>query len=141
MKLEKKHFAAYLPYGLKCEVINWSEKNGRYETYHATMDSVYADGTCTFHELVEAEQGVESIKPILRPLSDLVKKIEFEGKKVFPSEVILERTGYDILTNKEQLIEPIKRLPYVVVCLLIEMHFDVFGLINDGRAIDVNTLK
>lgn len=140
MKLEKKHLAAYLPYGLKCEVVNWSEKNGRYETYHATMDSVYADGTCTFHDLVEAEQGFESIMPILHPLSDLVKKIE-EGKKVFAYEVILERTGYDILTNKEQLIEPIKRLPYVVVCLLIEMQFDIFGLINHGLAIDVNALK
>lgn len=141
MKLEKKHFAAYLPYGLKCEVINWSEKNGRYETHRTTMDSVYSDGTCTFHELVEAEQGFESIMPILQPLSDITQKIDFEGKKVFPSEVILERTGYDILTNKEQLIEPIKRLPYVVVCLLIEMHFDVFELINEGLAIDVNTLK
>ena len=81
------------------------------------------------------------IKPILRPLEDLTRKIAFNGKNVFPVEIILDYYGYEIITNKERMVEPAMMLPYGVFNLLLEMHFDVFGLIEKDLAISINKLN
>jgi hypothetical protein len=72
MKLELKHLAPYLPYGLKVSKDDWGK------TFK--MDS---DGTtlnCVGIDFVIFKQA----KPILRPLSDLTKEIEHNGKKFIP---------------------------------------------------------
>ncbi len=130
MKLELKHLAPYLPYGLEIitELNSVQKVGGLADMYHIHY---YDDKT---------EEGdeplIEEIKPILRPLSDLTK------------------TGYHFIYDKETDIESIIdwielddeskltcKYSYEFWSLLFENHFDVFGLIEKGLAIDINTLK
>jgi hypothetical protein len=121
MKLELKHLAAYLPYGLK----------------------VKHEGNITMLMTCERKKGdflaIESVidgygKPILRPLSDLTKEITHNGQTFVPKSVIdmafpAERMGLNPATWSHR-----------VITKLIEWHFDVFGLIEKGLAIDINSL-
>lgn len=85
-------------------------------------------------------------KPILRPLSLLIKEIEINGEKFVPSSRLYRdfdlspnyygRLG--MLFNGNGIDDPIHG--YLVVNKLFEWHFDVFGLIEKGLAIDINTL-
>jgi hypothetical protein len=124
MKLEIKHLSPYLPYGLKL-----------YDTY---TKSIYLNAVRgeTLDYLTIGEN--DSVKPILRPLSDLARKIQFRGNKVFPVDIIKDYCGYEIITNKERIVEPLTMLPYLVFNLLCEMHFDMFNLIEKGLAISIH---
>ncbi len=83
MKLELKHLAPYLPYGLKCKVDNDKiistiigiEKGyeDKYGWFWITCAKRFANGT-SFNR-----QSSNIIKPILHPLSDLTKPIKVEG--------------------------------------------------------------
>ena len=84
-------------------------------------------------------QFAPDFKLILRPLSDLG-----QGKKHL---LYLRR-----LENNDMLLWALKtevnfleyyneELTYSVMQYLTENHFDVFGLIDAGLAIDINTLK
>jgi len=114
MKLELKCLAAYLPYGLK-----GAEYNG---AYLYELQSVSFEGAgFRLPERIDC-------KPILRPLSDLTK------------EELIEQGFWhhiDFLTHEKQ--NPIEA-PYFMVEYLLSKHFDVFGLIEAGLAIDINTL-
>ena len=111
MKLELKHLAGYLPYGMKYE---WSNSIYYYE-HCSTRDFDY-----------------ENSKPILRPLSYLTR---FE----------LEKAGFmyyiDYLTYENQGVEWTLRAPYDMVVYLLSQHYDIYGLIEAGLAIDINTLN
>lgn len=132
MKLEVKHLAAYLPYGLQCEVVNWSKAKGRYETHRGTMCSVYSDGTCTFQDLVESDHGFHSIKPILRPIFDIKYYIDFLNKY----HVDFGKNEGCLVKRKNETFTRLNELDF-----LFKNHIDVFGLIDEGLAIDVNTLN
>lgn len=140
------------------------------------------------------------VKPILRPLSDLVNEIEFNSEKIIPLVKMLENTvqygncgikiidigGYSenplrgvingylikytvpsVMGDTEYTLEynffgnslsfqknlvnlpesnPSKRSHQPIDSLnfinwLYKMHFDIYGLIKKGLAIDINTLK
>ena len=122
IKLEIKQIAAYLPYRLK-----YLDKDTNELT---TMRSISTEinlidmGWGNAHDLKE-------FKPILRPLSDLTKDIE-EGKPMFfPSHQLIKHI------EKEQ---DIFNCSYSEIDYLIRNHFDLFGLIDAGLAIDINTL-
>ena len=128
MKLELKHLAPYLPYKLK----------GNYEVSEVVPSAKF--------ELRNKELRTDNIdfflnyaKPILLPLSDLTKEIEVNGDKFIPHIKLGGRPNlkdYDI----EYLSKNIDNMSYGLVSKLIEWHFDVFGLIEKGLAIDINTL-
>jgi hypothetical protein len=127
MKLEIKHLAPYLPYELKYKFNN----------------TIYYYQHCSTREF-----DYENSKPILRPLSDLTNEIEVNGEKFVPINNIhlADEEGYfgcGSLDDIQQLIisQPIKKIPYCFVEKLLEWHFDVFGLIENNLAIDINTLK
>ena len=121
MKLELKHLAPYLPYGLKFIDIpeGWNQQR---ELNTHTIDWLLTDG-----------------KPILRPLSDLTK-----------SELIELRfdEGNDTLLWSANNVESYKDfiqfyetdLTYSVLVWAYKKHLDVFGLIEKGLAIDINTI-
>jgi hypothetical protein len=76
-------------------------------------------------------------KPILRPLSDL-KERDFRNECF--------ELGYDDIFNFNNLWLIVRKkqytlLPQGIYLWLIKNHFDVFGLIESGEAIDINTLK
>ena len=91
-------------------------------------------------------------KPILHPLSDLTKPIEHNGEKFVPIDNIegLFIEGTEDLINQsieaiEYFIENnffsrMEYLPFILIQKLIEWKFDLFGGIDSGDAIDVNTL-
>ena len=136
MTLELKHLAPYLPYELK------------------VMRNI--NGQSFIIEIKESSLFYVSIvhqdKPILHPLLDLTKEIEVDGEKFVPIDRL--RKELPVLNqwrfNNETLefyslnygrFYGLAVMPFMVVQRLFEMHFDVFGLIGEGLAIDKNTLK
>ena len=136
MKLELKHLAPYLPYKIK--VTN----------YDKPLNARLVD--------LIAGKPYEQYKPILRPLSDLTKEIEVNGEKFVP--IYFFELGDDFNESVDygkgniKLIGLLKDMAkfnfididymqYGVLNKLFEWHFDVFGLIKNNLAIDINTLN
>ena len=133
MKLELKHLAPYLPYGLQCMAQGEGKKQFELQ---GISDISYAD----LHEIgrtVCEQYDFEDTFPILRPLSDLTIDEEFYSSffRTFSDE---DNVGY-ICESKSDVSN--QGLSYSCILFLIENHFDVFGLIEKGLAIDKNTLK
>jgi hypothetical protein len=139
MKLELKHIAPYLPYGLK------------FRHFDGERELIT---TCDFAEITPEEIvisnnmheyaykiGSAHVMPILRNLSDLTKEIEHNGERFVPNISIHEdelfQTMLAVFSIGEFFIEDIN---YGIVEKLFEWHFDVFRLIDAGLAIDINTL-
>lgn len=157
MKLELKHLAPYLPYGLKCQFIEdmredfgWQDWVGDIEIFNKGSIWTYG-GYADPDLLIPLGEGDlsgfiirngntyssvgDSVKPILRPLSDLTKEIQIAEyymtfkshlKRIYPSETI----GLNPATWSYRSVE-----------WLLGYHFDVFGLIDKELAIDINTLN
>jgi hypothetical protein len=155
--IELKHLAAYLPYKLRLYVsihfrpstdifylqsIDISDNEIRYMCQEEGSDLIDVYNECT---------ELSNVKPVLRPLSDLTKEIEVSGAKTIMiyelGELIDEHNlGYDdFYINYEKFSESglINWLlqPYFIVERLLELHFDIFGLIDVDLAIDINSLK
>ncbi len=159
-QIELKHITPYLAYHLRCEdengkigVLSGIDFNGdpiSFMNYTISYDwqvlpdssswNVYNDGN-----------AISRIRPILRPLSDLTKEIVHNGEKFVPVERILKILGksLDHLSDngkvmaydrfKTEIIT--KQLPCRYFEFLFEWHFDVYGLIPEGLAIDINILN
>ena len=155
MELELKHIAPYLPYKLDVQ----ENKSGLIgEMLSLTNDRLQI-------MVIDPNWGWRSflqIKPILRPLRDLTIEIEHNGEKFIPIdwfkpddsemscnflqerdkeliEAILHISMYDISVYEGNI--DINLLPYFVMEKLFEWHFDILGLIIEGLATDINTLK
>jgi hypothetical protein len=111
MKLELKHLAPYLPYS-----VTYTQENARIKAV-LTSDVIARR---------EKLRTIEDVRLILRPLSDLTKEIDHNGEKFVPKDVFME-SDVDLTS-------------YDGVVTLCSWHFDVFGLIEKGLAIDINTL-
>jgi len=167
-KLELKHLVPYLLYELKAV----SERS-KYLLSHSNLDE---NGVVTIDSIMATKSGYKSIgyswenahesndgasnsqtwnahdlKPILRPMSDLTKEIEFDnasGKITMLEEF---QKHEDVYLDEEnnlcrkpdgsQKVWCIDHLPYSSIQKLFEWHFDVFGLIDKGLASDINTLN
>ena len=140
MKLKTKHLAPYLPYNLKCEVLNSGQ-----EKEIGEMIAVYDDNSACFGNIIESEKGFEYIKPILKPMLDF----ETYFAKIFETNKDIKEylnEGFITIDNNFINIEDMltykpECMPFGVVQLAFKHHFDIFGLIEKGLAIDVNTLS
>jgi hypothetical protein len=138
MNLEIKHLAPYLPYKLKC-LYTHTNKIG-------TISNIYTIGDGYDNEDVKLsidynnEEHIWMFKPILRPLSDLTKEIEVNGEKFVPQKKMPYLDFYWLITsvNPQELV---MKNNYEDILKLLEWQFDVFGLIENNLAIDINTLK
>lgn len=146
MTLELKHLAPYLPYELNCQTVD------KGEVVISKLNAAYSDNSYSFMNIVESEKGFEDIKPILRPLSDLTKDDKFS--ELINEELICGAWKFvhddwttSIQTSNNQhtlLIIQNEVAPECTVLFfnyMIENHYDVFGLIEQGLAIDINTLE
>jgi hypothetical protein len=166
MKLELKYLAPYLPYGLKWVITNENlyedfefdfeegtlDKGTIWELFLVTTKDIeFYGGECSdfaFKNNLGSEISYcGGIKPILRPLSHLTKEIE-ETEECLLDYIVekLERhcVNYDdwVASAIEDGIETrILQAPYEVIEYCFENHYDVFGLIPRGLAIDINTIK
>lgn len=144
MKLELKHVSGYLPYGLKVHCRSFGE--GEIITINGYYITKNNDVNLNFIEKYGGSSIIDC-KPILHPLSDLAKEIEVNRKKFVPKEKLWDEIVYDtdeeyyrILKREWDEIDLIKSAPYRFVQRLQEWHFDIYGLIENGLAIDINTL-
>ena len=162
MKLELKHLAPYLPYGLKGNVFIYSDhefwKNEPLESI-CLRDNILSFPDATDVYLESTEETV--FKPILRPLSDLGRYNDEVIINEHYINSVLTEIGYnqeygvfsyykgeiDIELAEDSYLRYDKRKMISYKCiqkiteLLYEGHYDVFGLIQEGLAIDMNTIK
>jgi len=128
-KLELKHLAPYLPYGLKMG----------YGGYDLVLNVDNHPNNCCDLEYSIKKQ----IKPILKPLSDLTDKEKYELDNIITEGYIDDFINLVVETsssceggyNSYDIWDS-----YLLIQKLLEWHFDVFGLIPKGLAIDINTL-
>lgn len=149
-RLTLEHIAPYLPYGVSIEVTKFNKKYIT-DSWGLKCQSDYL--------VSEYERGVRSglmlsqIKPLLRPLSDLTREITDKWNKFIPTtELEKIRKGINIYKPSNYPIEISIQTEdytqeidlydgYIILQKLFEWHFDVFGLIEKGLAIDINTLN
>lgn len=167
MKLELKHIAPYLPYGI------YYQLKGNYPIKEGVEHIVENIAKVTTQNFMTVLYDANR-KPILRPLTDLVKEINIDGNILNPLVILCKDFGsripYNIsfgdetlmhadndggskwwfYYNKEkkcfELTEDDKEMrsnnlpQYDMMAKLFEWHFDVFELIKIGLAINVNSL-
>lgn len=145
MKLELHHIAPYLPYEL--EILDTIEeiKGVLCGINMNTVSYLWGDNEINLSAMID------SVKPLLKPLSDLTKEIEHNGERFFPINKIIEMTNRPVLSFGEEaykdavnsFMRDIKsRLtPIKYYEKLLEWKFDVFNLIPNNLAIDINTIK
>ncbi len=144
-KLELKHLAAYLPYRLKCNVMGEFIDDYDEPKVPKIFEIVgLNEGYVEYYEegRTITEQCVFSdCFPLLRPISDLTKEIEVNDRKIIPIKGMFLPCGErKILTdwsneNKCWLGE---QMSYLVYAHLFEMHFDLFNLIENKIALNIN---
>lgn len=139
MKLEIKHLAPYLPHDLPIKVLNhksdytgveYSFINGYYYL-GGSLHVTYKDGN--------TGKSVSEFKPILKPLddlneSDLIKEWDKEHT------IRYGLFGISMKLNGAETID-LSHFPLQLITNLFEHHFDVFGLIDQGLAININDLN
>lgn len=143
MKLELKHLAAYLPYGLQCEVIDMGIKKT------LTLNGLYEDCSCVFYDSIESHIGYESVKPVLRNLSDLTKEIEYNGEMFVPCLEIdklfdvdfSNELSYCIAREDDGIVHIDVMKSYDIAQKLLDWKFDLYSLIENNLAVDIKTIE
>lgn len=149
MKLELKHLAGYLPYGLK--FISRNDFGSQWLLIGIKIDEKFPLEPTLLSERKDYKNTINiwsrNAKPILHSLSDLTKEIEVNGEKFVPADIINNDFFWDYVSNnmralvKDECYILVGYLPALVVDKLLEWHFDIYGLIDEGLAIDINTLN
>lgn len=138
-KLELKHVAPYLPYDLECKVMGEFMEDTEFDDnpipkIFILIGLMKHSRASLSYKRIKDVFDLCDVFPLLRPLSDLTKEIEVNGEKFVPMEVLKrDYIGECMHTN-------LATWSHRVVCKLHEWHFDTFGLIDSGLAIDINTL-
>jgi hypothetical protein len=134
MNLELKHLASYLPYDLQMRNIE-DKTNHKLTIAHQTYDL----STVSLYPILN-EEFYKTFKPILLPLSNITNK---QLKEFYQFDSV-DMELIDIEEWKEELVNMIKgndKFQLSQFQKLFEWHFDVFGLIEKGLAVDINTLS
>lgn len=130
MELELKHLAPYLPYNLK----------GISSSGTIFLLSTFSNMKGRGIECRSIDMWMSNrFKPLLRPLSDLTRQIEHNGQKFVPHEK-LHLSFSDVTNFLSEDLWIGQWWDYEKVTKLLEWHFDIYGLIESGLAIDINTL-
>jgi len=152
MKLELRHLAPYLPYGFKIfvESDGFLQNDETFEVNAITQNGV---NVSTKRFPFNTDYSFDEFKLILRPLSDLTKEIEVNGKRFVPIDIMNEYSDLECVpsllsdnpdalyfSNNDDKIYLTDIYPNHI-SKLFEWHFDIFNLIENNLAIDINTLK
>ncbi|MDR0266002.1 MAG: hypothetical protein LBJ04_22505 [Sphingobacterium sp.] len=149
--LTLEHLAPYLPYAFNVisKVTEYT-----YKVLGLSNDELMIAENAMF----SGWYAISNFKPILRPISDLTKEIEHNEKKFVPIEwfeigddeaenwFTFDHGNINLINDLSNIsihgiYHDINFLPYAVVQKLIKWHFDVFGLIEKGLAIDMNSIE
>lgn len=135
MKLETKHLAPYLPYRLKMA-------NGKFIGELTSILPLIGDFKITCSNWYESiSEG--KYKPILRPFESCEKFLNVNGQIEIDSSFLSlngSLNSINIYPDGSEWTHSIDVYNNIYVWLF-ENHYDVFGLIDAGLAIDINTLQ
>ena len=154
MKLELKHIAPYLPYGLN---VTFEGDDLIHEVVGLSIASKGVELMSQFGDYGMA--GIEDCRPILRPLSDLDKNITHKGKTFNPVKELIKMpltkennalmAFYSLNTiGVGKYLEDVanygdinlKYLSYPLAQKLMEWHFDIFGLHEKNLCVYYNEI-
>ena len=130
----------YLPYNLSIGYFF----NGKHICNAPMVSSMIYNSYADEIPLSIVVSGDESFKPLLRPLSDLTKEIEHNGKRFVPIVKLLQEYCFDTNQMTEQEINEYAEsmieidMSYMTAQMLMEWHFDIHGLINRNLALNLN---
>ena len=146
-KLLLKDLSARLTYNVKAYVKNWSKLDRKYyegvytvDTIHPSLNTVLA---CSDKGCVEVIVGYYDyeIKPYLFPLSSMTDELwdkEFRGYGI--TEFTRDSFKYGCETLEFNNSNPDLLNMVRFINQLIKNHFDIYGLIEKGLAIDATNL-
>jgi hypothetical protein len=126
MKLEIKHLAPYLPYGLKAKFQAKNKKTCR-KYVIGTISVIYSDCSICCYDTVNATP--DQFKPILRPLSDYAD-IDSDALCDINCDMS-DQIQISEFANKRISLSAISVGAFEI---LVSNHVDVFGLIDQGLA-------
>jgi len=146
MKLELKQLAPYLPYELKFITPKHRIKYGEQTILTARGLSLQDDLSLNIEFLFDNElyfsNEMKSCTPILRHCNDFDKEITHNGNTFIPYDlaksVVSEKQWALIVETVTKDYTKWVDFPYWYVRLLLEWHFDIFGLIDNGLAVNIN---
>lgn len=162
MELELKHFKGYLDCGLLGIASFLHDTIFAIDSINAKKLRVY--GETKFGNNVPIGCFLKEFKPLLYPLSSLTKEIEHDGERFVPIYKMFSgcyfppkkrKVYYQVGKLSVRMFEKdSNRLLKVIyggeasgrnthrdMEKLFEWHFDVFGLIDQGQAIDKTTVN
>jgi len=147
MNLKIENVLPYLPYGLIWQ--RFIDKPMVGEPRYVTMPNprIIIGHDSEFSVMKDRDNGydLKLLKPILRPLKDTqTLEVDFNGEEGIFKDNFFGFTNFQAYYNEYLEYGQSywhNRAPYVVVKRLLEYHFDVFGLIEDELAVDINTLE
>ena len=139
-KLTIEHLAPYLPYGLNVMYDDSIWIITGYDNMGCSFDLYKEDGFMKVDD--------ELIKPILRPMSDKIKvnesKLPDEVGWVEPNDLFIDHQGrvsINMQLGGPTLSWDILSIQQYMQREFFSQHYDVFGLIDKGLAIDINTIQ
>jgi hypothetical protein len=146
MNITYEHLSAYLPYGLLIQregkIVELCGLDRPYKTndhYHIRGETKVPNGTyrqvCSFY--LETRDLVH-FKPLLRPMHSLTKSELHRAR--FVDHIDYLTNEFDYWVSCDGISYVIDRIPYGHMKFLFENHYDIFGLIDAGSAIDINTI-
>lgn len=137
-----KHLFGYLPYGLKVRVEDYKSDYVGREFDKVVGLHQWDKSGLLWSILTEggAKPSIDKVKPILHPISDITDQdtIAFYDLDSVTLELII------ISEWTKELIQELKfnnKFKLRQFEYLFSKHYDVYGLIELGWAIDINTLK
>jgi hypothetical protein len=130
-----KDLCARIPYDIKCKIEMWKGYD---------VCTIYNINSIGYVEIVEDSDtngvNIERIKPYLFPLSSMTSEQLFEVSQIIgKDEVEIRERFLDIIDTECHVIT------YLEILELLEWfyknHFDIYGLIEQGLAIDATGLN
>jgi len=146
MKLELKHIVGYLPYGLEFTTSKHQIRYGECDILKMNGLSIDVDGKLNIEFLHDDDllfsNNLNTVKPLLRPLSQLTEEIDQNGIGINVYDEISSEypncNGFkdwvSIYSMEHKICDSLAE--YCCVKLLEKYHFDIHGLIEVGLAIE-----
>lgn len=128
-----KDLCARLSYGVKASYYGAEEER---ETWDE-VESITLDG---YVDISQYSLPIESIKPYLFPLSSMTEEQLFEVQEILGKNEIEVDDGFLHIIDSDR-----NTITYLEILALLEWfyknHFDIYGLIHMGLAIDATGLN
>lgn len=136
--MELKYLLAYAPFNIKGLVGNTQR-----DLTAISLDSEFIFLTSYKGSRVKQMAGIEQFKPILKPMKCLSQDIETMRELITITDgwVSEEENYHQFLYNcmNDIAIYP-RNVNNAIQELFLKNHYDIFNLIPNGLAIDINTL-